>query len=62
MITYIVVSYLVMVGVFFEKAERDELVEIFGFKGAVVALIFFPIGFPITIGMLIAIIKEEKDV
>ena len=62
MITYIVVCYLVMVGVFFEKEERDELVETFGFKGAVVALIFFPIVFPVTIGMLIADMKEEKDV
>jgi len=62
MITYIVVSYLVMVGVFFEKEERDELVRDFGFVGAVVALILFPIVFPITIGMLIKDMKEEKDV
>jgi len=61
MITYIVVCYLVMVGLFSEKEGRDELVRNYGFVGAVVVLIFFPIVFPITIGMMIADTKEEKD-
>jgi len=61
MITYIVVSYLVMLGIFFEKEERDELVEVMGFTVAVIVLVIFPITFPITIGMLIADMKEEKD-
>jgi len=62
MITYIIVSYLVMVGVFFEKAERDELVGMFGFTVAVISLILFPILLPVTIGMILADMKEEKDV